>query len=192
MATWIHVEAALLCGGLVLGAASLEAAQQQLPIPGVTGMIAPEPVIDQEQAAAHTAIAKTVDGVRHVFTFTKDLLLHGGKGTGVDALQGLREGKTVVVHHTPGGSVAAAKDVADIGEDGLQATEGTVTRIDRGRRQITIRFDNGKSDTFRLTDRAAADVRQDAGPGGADATRVIVNYADDAGHKVNQVFEKTS
>ena len=64
MAKWMHVEAALLCGGLVLGAASLAAAQQ-LPTPGVTGTIAPDPAIDQEQAAAHTAIAKMVDGIKH-------------------------------------------------------------------------------------------------------------------------------
>ena len=70
------------------------------------------------------------------------------------------------------GTVAAAKDATDIEDEGLEATEGTVINIDRGRRQITIRFDSGKSDTFHLTDRAAADVRVDAGPGDADTTCV--------------------
>jgi hypothetical protein len=187
MTTWMHVGAALLGAGLVLGPASSGAAQQ-VPIPGVTGTIAPDPAIDQEQAAAHTAIAAMVDGVKHAFGF----VLHGGKRTGADALDGLHEGKTVVVHHKAEGTVAAETDRGDIGDDGLQATEGTVTRIDRGRRQITIRFDSGKSDTFHLTDPASTAVRQDAGLGDADASRVIVYYADDSGHKVTRVFEKTS
>jgi hypothetical protein len=187
MARWIPVEVALLCGALSLSVPSLAAAQQ-IPTPGVTGAIAPDPAIDQEQAAAHTAIAALVNGVKHAFTF----VAHGGKRTDVDTLQGLHEGQTVVVRHRVAGTVAAATDRSDIGEDGLQATEGTVIDINRGRRQITIRFDNGASDTFHLSDRAGIDAGQDVGPGDTDATRVLVYYSDDSGHKVTRLFQKAS
>jgi hypothetical protein len=192
MARRRHVEAALLCCNLILGAASTGAAQQ-VQIPGVTGTIAPDPAIDQEQAAAQSAVSKTVSGVKHAFTFTKNLLLHGGRPPGADALQGLHEGRTVVVHHQAAAATVSAQDLDRSSGDKGEVSEGTVTRIDRGRRQITIRFDNGESDTFHLTDRAASasDPGQDVTPS-ADATHVVVDYADDSGHKIVQVFKKTS
>jgi hypothetical protein len=39
----------------------------------------------------------TIDGVEHIYHFAKDLVVHGGKGSALDALEGLREGSTVVV-----------------------------------------------------------------------------------------------
>ena len=42
-----------------------------------------------------------------------------------------------------------------------KVTEGVVTHIDRGRKQITVRFDNTKTETFRLTDRAALEATKD-------------------------------
>ena len=71
-------------------------------------------------------------------------------------------------------------------------TEGVVTRVDRGRRQIAIRFDNGKTETFRLTDRAAADAGKDVDQATGGGTRVIVYYSDEAGHRVAHFFKKTS
>jgi hypothetical protein len=70
-----------------------------------------------------SAIVKTVDGVRHVFHFGKDLLAHGGNGTGIDALQGLRAGTTVAVHYTVTGSEASAQEIDRIGDDGLVVTD---------------------------------------------------------------------
>ena len=68
--------------------------------PPVHGTIALEGTMRKVYRAANTIIVATIDGVEHVYHFTKDVLVHGGKGTGVDALQGLREGSTVVVHYT--------------------------------------------------------------------------------------------
>jgi hypothetical protein len=71
-------------------------------------------------------------------------------------------------------------------------TEGTVTSVDRRRKQITIRFENGTSETFRLSDRAAAEAGGDAEPTATGATRVTVYYSDEAGQKVAHFFKKTS
>jgi len=57
--------------------------------------------------AANTIIVTTIDGVEHIIHFTRDLIVHDGKGTGVDALNGWQEGRTVVVHYTINESWAA-------------------------------------------------------------------------------------
>ena len=174
---------------VVLGASNTLMAQSPPPVQGTMAL---EGTMKKVYAAANTVIVTTIDGVEHVVHFTKDLLVHGAKSTGVDALQGLREGSTVVVHYTMQSSEAAAQEIDHIGDEGLKVTEGTVTSVDRRRKQITIRFENGTSETFRLTDRAAAEAGGDAEPTATGATRVTVYYSDEAGHKVAHFFKKTS
>jgi hypothetical protein len=96
-----------LLGGLVLGTSI--ALNAQGPPPG-RGTIALEGNMKKFYRAANTIIVTTIDGVEHVYHFTKDLLVHGGKGTGVDALQGLREGSTVVIHYTVEGTAESARN----------------------------------------------------------------------------------
>ena len=45
-------------------------------------------------------VVTTVDGMEHVYHFTKDLVVHGGEGSGVEALEGMHEGAMVVIHYT--------------------------------------------------------------------------------------------
>jgi hypothetical protein len=119
-----------LLGGLMIGVSSTRAAQETPPpIGGVTGTIALEGTVEHEYAAANTVIVKIIDGAEHVFHFTKDLLVHGGKDTGVDALKGLREGSTVVVHYTVAGSDASAQEIDRIGDDGLKIRCGQGHRV---------------------------------------------------------------
>jgi hypothetical protein len=176
----------------VLVAPARAAAQVPPPIDGVTGTVALEGTVVQEQAAANTVIVKTVDGVEHLFHFTKDLLVHGGKGSGVDALQGLRDGTTVAVHYTVVGGDAAVLELDQISDDGLSVTEGTVIRIDRGRLQITIRFDNGKAEVFQLTERAASGAGKEIDHAPDGTARVTVYYTDEDGRRVAHFFKKAS
>ena len=53
---------------------------------------------------ANVVIVTTMDGVEHVYQFTKNLIVHGGRKPGVDALEGLRDGTTVVIHYTASGA----------------------------------------------------------------------------------------
>ena len=182
---------ALLGFVVVFGASGRAAAQQPPPVGGVTGTIALEGTVQDEYGGANAVVVKTKDGVEHVFHFTKGLLVHGGKGAGADALRGLREGSTVVVHYTVAGGSESAQEIDRIGDEGLKATEGVVTRVDHKRKQIAIRFDDGKTETLRLTERAAEDAGKDV-DAASGATRVIVYYADEAGHKVAHFFRKTS
>jgi hypothetical protein len=157
--------------------------------PPVRGTVALEGSMKKFYRAAGTIIVATIDGVEHVYHFTKNLVVHGGHGPGVDALEGLREGSTVVVHYTTDGNEQAAREVDVVGGEGLGVTEGIVTRIDRRRKQITVRYDNGTVETFLLTEHAAAETPNDVDRPG---TRVVIYYSDQAGHRVAHFFRKTS
>jgi hypothetical protein len=173
-----------------LGISTGAVAQTPPPIGGLTGTIAMDGTVDAVDAGAQTVVVKTVDGIKHLFHGTRDLLVHGGNGA--NTLKDLREGTTVAVHYTLAGSEAAAEEIDRIGSDGLRMTEGVVTRVDRGRKEIVIRFDDGRSETYQLTERAAQGVGKDLDRSVSDATRIVVYYTDEAGRKVVHFFKKAS
>jgi hypothetical protein len=142
--------------------------------------------------AANVIIVTTMDGVDHMYQFTKNLVVHGGKGSGVDALAGLQEGNMVVVHYTVSGDQALAQEIDRFGDEGLKITEGRVTHIDRRRKEITITFDSGKTETLRMTERAAADSATGVNDTGLDASKVVVYYSDESGRKVAHYFRRAS
>lgn len=139
--------------------------------------------------ATNVVIVKTIDGVEYAFTVTRNLIVHGGREPGPGALTGLREGTTVVIHYTATGASREAKEidaVDPLAGAGLEITEGTVIRINRRRKEITIRFAGGTSQTLRLTERAASDV----GTGIAEDAPVKVFYVDEGGQKVVHYFAR--
>jgi hypothetical protein len=165
-------------GLFALGVAPLHA-QTPPPIHGVTGTIATEATIKKEHKAANKIVVATEDGAEHVYDAAKGLTVHGGK----DPLADLKPGTTVIIHYTPDNT---AQEVDRVGAGGLSTTEGIATKIDRGKKRITIRYDAGRIETLQLTDRAAADVGKDIGPD----SRVVVYYSDVAGAKVTHYFKK--
>jgi hypothetical protein len=184
---WLRSTAMLIVVTLTMSGAS--AAQSPPP---VQGTIALEGTMKKFYRAVNVVVVTTIDGVEHVYHFAKDLVVHGGKGTGVDALEGLREGTTVVVHYTAEGTEQAAREIDVIGAQGLEVTEGMVTRINRGRGQITVRYDNGKTEVFRLTERAAAETAQSGDQAAPTGTKVVIYYSDEHGQKVAHFFRRVS
>jgi hypothetical protein len=160
----------------------------QSPAP-VQGTVALEGTMKSFYRAANTVVVATIDGIEHVYHVTTNLVVHGGKGTGVDALAGLREGATVVVHYTVTLDEASATEIDRIGDEGLEITEGVVTHVDRGRKQITIRFDNGTTETLGLTDRAAAEAGPELGEPPAARSKIVVYYRNEGGQKVAHFFK---
>ena len=187
MVQWLRWTAVLIVVTLAMSGT----AAAQAP-PPVQGTIALEGTMKKFYRAVNVVVVTTIDGVEHVYHFAKDLVVHGGKGSGVKALEGLREGTTVVVHYTAEGSEQAAREIDVIGGEGLEVTEGMVTRVDRGRRQITVRYDNGKTEVFRLTERAAAETAQSGDQAAPTGTKVAIYYSDEHGQKVAHFFRRVS
>jgi hypothetical protein len=148
------------------------------PIHGLTGTVATEATIKAEHKAANKIAVATEDGVEHVYDAVTGLKVHGGK----EALADLKPGTTVVIHYSPDNTI---QEIDRIGDEGLQTTEGMATKIDRKKKEITIRYDSGKIEKLRLTDRAA----EDAGKNIAPDTRIVVYYSQEAGAKVTHYFK---
>jgi hypothetical protein len=181
----------LLVVALMSGAAIPALAQSPPPV-SIPGTMALEGTMKMFYRAANTVLVATIDGTEHVYHFTKDLVVHGGKGTGVDALASLQEGATVVVHYTIAGNEADVTEIDRVGDEGLKVTEGIVTHVDRGRNEITLRFANGTTEKLRLTDRAAAEAGPELDRAEPGTTKIVVYYKDEAGRKVTHFVKKVS
>ena len=179
--------AAVVAAGLVLFLPMAVQAQNRPPL---LEPIALEGTMKQFYRGANVVIVTTMDGVEHVYQFTKNLIVHGGKKPGVDALEGLRDGATVVIHYTENGAQAAAEEIDVLGEEGLKITEGVVTDINRGKKEITIEYANGKTETLQMTKRAAAESGADEES--SEGAHIVVYYADESGRKVAHYFRKVS
>jgi hypothetical protein len=180
--------ALIALGGTLAWHLSASAVAQTPPAPPpVQGTIALEGTMKKVYHAANVVIVATIDGVEHTYHFTKDLVVHGSKGSDVEDL----EGRTVAVHYVPAAGGQSAVEIDELGDGGLVSSEGVVVRIDRSRNEITIRFANGQTETLQLTRRAASETRSELE--GKDAgERVVVYYRDENGRKVAHYFKKVS
>ncbi|HEY9464629.1 MAG TPA: hypothetical protein VIR54_16155 [Vicinamibacterales bacterium] len=165
-------------------------AQKRPPLPSEP--VATEGTVKQFYRGLNYVVVKTMDGVEHVYNFTKDLVVHGGKKPGVDGLEGLREGTSVAIHYSTTAADPSAQEIDVLGEGGLSFAEGVIAKIDRGRKEITIKFAGGRTETFQMTSRAAAESERLSDESGAGDTRIIIYYADESGYKVAHYFKKVS
>ena len=99
--------------------------------PPIQGTVALKGTMTKFYRALNTLVVTTMDGVEHVYHFTANVLVHGSKGTGPDALAGLRPGTTFVVHYrTINGADQSAEEIDAVEAQGLKIAEGVVTRLD--------------------------------------------------------------
>ena len=177
-----------LIGVFALASSIALGAQSPPPVGGMNGTLALEGTTNKVYRALNVVIVKTVDGVEHVIHYTKDLLMHGGRDPGADVLHGLEEGNAVVVHYTATGAGETALEIDRIGDDGLEQSEGVIARVDPGRKRITIRFADGRTEILELTPRAAAEA--EAGGASTEGAKVVVYFSSEGGRKVAHYFKK--
>jgi hypothetical protein len=149
-----------------------------------------EGAVQQFYRGLNVVVVTTRDGVQHVYNLTKDLVVHGGKKPGIEALEGLREGTTVAVHYSTADGTALAEEIDVLNGEGLRITEGVVSEIDRGKKTITIKFANGQTETLQMTSRAAVESQGIVDEPGKTPGRIVVYYADEGGRKVAHYFKK--
>jgi len=171
----------LVTGFLLLPASSF--AQSSPPaVHGVTGTVATEGTMKTVYRGLNTIVVTTIDGMEHVYHFTKDLIVHGGKSP-ADPLEGLKEGAMVVIHYSTQGGEPTVVEIDQVGDEGLLETEGRITKIDRGKKQIEVRIGESRNETFQLTERAAAETSKEIQA--ADGTaKIVIYYKDENGRKV--------
>jgi hypothetical protein len=70
-------------------------------------------------------------------------------------------------------------------------TEGTVSKLDRKGKAITIRTAGGAEENYTVADHAAEDAGKDIGAAAEKSGKVTVYYTEESGRKVAHFFEKT-
>lgn len=140
-----------------------------------------------------TVVVDTADGTEHTFHYAGDTTVHGVKDAGKgseDTLHGLKEGSKVAVHYTAVGGKETAHEFDNIGDDGLKATKGTVTHVDKGTKTIAVKTADGTEETFRMSDHAVKDTGKGIAEGTDKSAKVTVYYTETAGKKTAHFIEK--
>jgi hypothetical protein len=135
--------------------------------------------------ATKTIVVKTADGTEHTVKIAGKASVHGTK----EGFNGLKEGTEVVVHSSGKGAEETAVEVDKIGEDGLKATEGTITKVDKDAKTATVKTADGTEETFKMTDHAADDAGKAVAKGTEKSAKGTVYYSEEAGKKVAHFFE---
>lgn len=156
---------------------------------GVEQVTAVHGTVSKIDSAAKTIVVKTKDGTEHTLHFLNKTVVHGTEAGAKDTFKGVKEGSEVVAHYTVKGSDKTAVEVDKVGKDGIKATEGTVTDIDRGGKTIAVKTADGTVQTFKMGDHAAEDAGKDVGKGVEKSAKVTVYYTEEAGKKIAHFFE---
>jgi hypothetical protein len=143
-------------------------------------------VSDAVYKGAGALAGATVAGVKAVGQAVEDLVTPGNKT--VDGLEGLRKKSVVVVHYPPRIAPASLRK-PDADDEDLIRVEGVVTRIDRGRKEITVRFDSSTTETFQLIPLDPVTGSATA-PTPPDPTAILIDYSDETGQRVERTFRK--
>jgi hypothetical protein len=103
---------------------------------------------DLEKVAADgkSITVKTADGTEEVFKVTGKTTLDGAKDV---ALAG-KEGTHVVIHYTKEGAEKTATGVEDVGKGTWKVTEGTVTKVGEGGKDVTIKLKDGTEKVYHV------------------------------------------
>jgi hypothetical protein len=163
-----------------------------IAVAGQDVVSAVEGTVKKVDSASKTMVVKTADGAEHTFHFVGRTTVHGAEAAGEgakDAVHGVKEGSEVVVHYTKKGTEETAEEVDHVGKDGLKATEGTVSKIDRGGKMLVVKTADGAEETFHLTERAAKDAGKGVAEGTEKSAKVTVYYTETAGRKVAHFFK---
>lgn len=145
--------------------------------------------VTKVDSGSKTIAVKTADGTEQTLKFAGKTTVHGVEAGSKDTFKGVKEGSEVVAHYTTKGSEKTAVEVDKVGKDGLHATEGTVSTIDRKGKKLAVRTADGSVETYKLADHATVDAGKEIGKGAEKASKVTVYYTEDAGKKIAHFFE---
>jgi hypothetical protein len=145
--------------------------------------------VTKVDATAKTIAVKTKDGTETTLRWTGKTTVHGTDAAAKDTFKGVKEGGEVVAHYSTKGADKTAVEVDSLGKDGLKATRGTVTAIDRGAKTIAVKTADGTVQTFKMADHATEDAGKEVGKVTEKSADVTVYYTEDAGKKIAHFFE---
>jgi len=149
--------------------------------------------ITKVDAATRTVVVKTADGTEHTIHFVDKTAVHGAEATEIgakDTFHGLKEGSEVAVHYTENGSEKTAVEVDHLGKEGLKSVDGTVSKVGKDGKTVTVKAADGTEQTFDVVGKDTKESAQAIGKGADKSAKVTVYYTESAGKKVAHFFEK--
>jgi hypothetical protein len=166
---------------LMIGAVALVSAASDPVIHGT---------VKKVDEAARTMTVATANGSEQVVRFTDKTVVHGTAAGSKDVFHGLKVGSEVAVHGTTVGATKTADEVDDIGKDGLKATEGTISKIGAGGKEVVVKTADGTEQAFEVTGDAAADLGKATAKGTEKSGKFTFYYTQEGGKKVAHFFKK--
>jgi len=143
------------------------------PNNGFNATIVLPSTIDAFYTGLNEGLEQAGDGIDH---------LTGSNGTkvrkGVGSLDSLQPGTPVAVQYMVKGIQASADQTAQVSSLPVTINEGTVTRVDRDRKRITITFANGTTEALQSDNSFTQ-----------RSSRVKVSYLDKSGRRVARFFK---
>ncbi len=149
--------------------------------------------ITKLDAGTKTVIVKTKDGTEQTVHFTDKTAVWGADKTAAgakDAFKGLSEGSEVVVHYTVKGTEKSATEVDKVGKDGMKYLDGTVTKVAKDGKTVSVKAADGTEHTFTVAGHDTTDAAKDMGNAADKSGKVTVYYTEEGGKKVAHFFEK--
>jgi hypothetical protein len=158
---------------------------------------------DQGSSAIHGTVTKIDKAAKTITVEAKDgqkatlrvsdktaVYMKDGSGQfGKSSWMDLKEGSEAVVHYSKRGTEATATEIDKVGDDGLKTTEGTLSAIDKGARQVSVKTADGAEETYHLTEQAAKTAGIDTAKATQKGAKVSLYYTEEAGKKVAHFFE---
>lgn len=147
--------------------------------------------VTKVDAGTKTIVVKTTDGTEHTIHYVDKTAVKGGEATEAgakDSYKGIKEGSEVVVQYTKKGTVDTADEIDKLSKDTVKTMDGTVTKIGKDGKTVTIKAADGTEKTFDTAGKAAATSAKDISKGTEKGAKVTVLYTEDAGKKIAHFF----
>jgi arginine repressor len=145
--------------------------------------------VQKIDAASKTVVVKTREGTEHVVAWTDKTVKHG--------VEDLKQGAHVVVHATDEAGKTIAHQTKVISAKTADWIEGTVVKVDRAAKTVTVRTVKGAVEVYDIAQdgimHVGADVKatsKDIGESLKEGTRVVVHHTTEAGKKVAHAIDQ--
>jgi len=149
--------------------------------------------ITKLDAGTKTLVVKSKDGTEQTVHFVDKTTVWGADKTAAgakDAFKGLSEGSEVIVHYTKQGAENTATEVDKVGKDGLKYVDGTVTKVSKDGKTVTVKAADGTEHTFQVAGQDTVDAAKGIGKATDKTGKVTVYYAEQGGKQIVHFFGK--
>ena len=148
--------------------------------------------VTKVDAGAKTITVKTKDGTEHTIHYADRTVVKGGEAAsdaGKDSYKGVKVGSEVVVEYTKKGTVDTADEIDKISKKTAKTMEGTVVRVGKDSKTVTIKTADGTEKTFGTAGKGAEISANDVGKGTEKGAKVTITYTEKAGKAIGHFFE---